>query len=60
MHAHYFLFSGTKMNVLVFQALPDDFANVAPTFDMIAESFRSDPNVPAGAAAASTTSTTVR
>jgi hypothetical protein len=59
-HAHYFLFSGNKMNILVFQALPDDFARMAPTFDKIAESFRSNPDTPAGAVAvpASTTSTT--
>ena len=48
-HAHYFLFSGNKMNVIVFQSLPDDFAGLASTFDQIAESFRSDPNVPATA-----------
>jgi hypothetical protein len=60
-HAHYFLFSGNKMNVLVFQALPDDFQTLAPTFDKIAESFRSDPNVPSAATTpASSTSTTVR
>lgn len=61
-HAHYFLFSGHKMNVLVFQSLPDDFQALAPTFDRIAESFRSDPNVPPAppttAAASSTTPTT--
>jgi len=45
-HAHYFLFSGNKMNVLVFQSLPDDFETLAATFDKIAASFRSDPNVP--------------
>jgi hypothetical protein len=45
-HAHYFLFSGNKMNVLVFQTLPDDFEPMAATFDKIAESFRSDPNIP--------------
>lgn len=44
-HAHYFLFSGNKMNILVFQTLPDDFESMAATFDRIAESFRSDPNV---------------
>ncbi|HEX3425874.1 MAG TPA: hypothetical protein VHT30_07060 [Acidimicrobiales bacterium] len=55
-HAHYFLFSGNKMNVLVFQALPDDFTNLAPTFDKIADSFRSDPNV--GLPASSTTTST--
>jgi hypothetical protein len=60
-HAHYFLFSGNKMNVLVFQSLPDDFQNLAATFDKIAESFRSDPNVPSAAAApSSTTPTTAR
>jgi hypothetical protein len=58
-HAHYFLFSGNKMNILVFQALPDDFQGMAATFDKIAESFRSDPNVPPTTVApASTTSTT--
>ena len=58
-HAHYFLFSGNKMNVLVFQTLPDDFEPMAATFDKIAESFRSDPNVPSAATTpTSTTSTT--
>jgi len=60
-HAHYFLFSGKKMNILVFQALPDDFAAKAPLFDKIAESFRSDPDTPSPAAGpAPTTSTTSR
>ncbi len=60
-HAHYFLFSGNKMNVLVFQSLPDDFQGLAGTFDKIAESFKSDPNVPSAAAASSsTTPTTAR
>jgi hypothetical protein len=45
-HAHYFLFSGNKMNILVFQTLPDDFEPLAATFDRVAESFRSDANVP--------------
>ena len=58
-HAHYFLFSGNKMNILVFQTLPDDFEPMAATFDKIAESFRSDPNVPSTPAAAASTSTTV-
>ena len=59
-HAHYFLFSGNKMNIIVFQTLPDDFQAMAATFDKIAESFRSDPNVPSAATApASTTTTTV-
>ena len=57
-HAHYFLFSGNKMNILVFQSLPDDFQNLAGTFDKIAESFRSDPNVPPTTAAPATTTTT--
>ncbi len=60
-HAHYFLFSGNKMNILVFQSLPDDFQDMAATFDKIAESFKSDPNVPPVAAASnSTTPTTAR
>lgn len=60
-HAHYFLFSGNKMNILVFQTLPDDFEPMAARFDRIAESFRSDPNVPSAATApASSTTTTVR
>ena len=60
-HAHYFLFSGNKMNIIVFQTLPDDFQAMAATFDKIAESFRSDPNVPSTASTpASTTTTTVR
>jgi hypothetical protein len=61
-HAHYFLFSGNKMNIIVFQTLPDDFQAMASTFDKIAESFRSDPNVSSAptTAPASTTTTTVR
>jgi hypothetical protein len=40
-HAHYFLFSGSTMHVLVLQALPDtDFTDLAPTFDRIAHSYR--------------------
>jgi len=58
-HAHYFLFSGNKMNVLVFQTLPDDFEPMAATFDKIAESFRSDPNVPPTSTAPASTTTTV-
>lgn len=58
-HAHYFLFSGNKMNVLVFQTLPDDFEPMAATFDKIAESFRSDPNVPSTSIAPAITTTTV-
>jgi hypothetical protein len=60
-HAHYFLFSGNKMNIIVFQSLPDDFQNLAATFDKIAESFRSDPNVPpTSTSVAPATSTTAR
>ncbi len=57
-HAHYFLFSGNKMNILVFQTLPDDFEAHAATFDKIAESFRSDPDVPSSAATSPTPTTT--
>lgn len=58
-HAHYFLFSGNKMNILVFQTLPDDFERLAATFDRVAESFRSDPNIPpTSTVPASTTTTT--
>lgn len=40
-HAHYFLFDGDRMVVLVFQALPDErFEELAPTFDRIAGSLR--------------------
>jgi PsbP-like protein len=40
-HSHYFLFKGTKMITIVFQALPDtDFVRLAPTFDRMAASFR--------------------
>jgi len=44
-HAHYFLFQGRKMNMIVFQSGPDDFQRMAPIFDKVAESFRSDPKV---------------
>lgn len=57
-HAHYFLFSGNKMNILVFQTLPDDFEPLAATFDRIAESFRSDPSVPSAPVAPASTTTT--
>jgi hypothetical protein len=60
-HAHYFLFSGHKMNILVFQTLPDDFEPLAATFDRVAESFRSDPNIPpTSSVPASTTTTATR
>ncbi len=57
-HAHYFLFQGRKMNMIVFQSNADDFEGQAATFDRIAESFRSDPNVGAGTGPAASTSTT--
>lgn len=59
-HAHYFLFQGRKMNMIVFQTPPDEFQSLAGTFDKIADSFRSDPNVVPQNAIAATTSTTVR
>jgi hypothetical protein len=43
-HAHYFLFSGTRMYTLVFQALPAaDFQQLAKTFDAVAETFTVTP-----------------
>lgn len=46
-HAHYFLFNGSTMHVLVLQALPDtDFTDLAPTFDRIARSYRVEPAAP--------------
>jgi hypothetical protein len=59
-HAHYFLFSGNKMNILVFQTLPDDFEPLAATFDKVAESFRSDPNIPPTSTVPASTTTTAR
>ena len=59
-HAHYFLFSGHKMNILVFQTLPDDFEPLAATFDRVAESFRSDPNIPPISTVPASTTTTTR
>jgi hypothetical protein len=54
-HAHYFLFSGSTMHVLVLQALPDtDFTELAPTFDQVAHSYRV-PVPPIPPAAAGTT-----
>ena len=39
-HAHYFLFQGTTLYSLVFQALPaTDFDSLAPEFDAVAKSF---------------------
>lgn len=46
-HAHYFLFSGSTMHVLVFQALPDThFVDLAPVFDRIARSYQVTPGKP--------------
>lgn len=43
-HAHYFLFSGTRMFTLVFQTLPvADFEPLAKTFDAVAQSFAVTP-----------------
>lgn len=40
-HSHYFLFQGATMITLVFQSLPaDEFPRYAPTFDLVAGSFR--------------------
>lgn len=57
-HAHYFLFQGRKMNMIVFQSPPDEFQNLAGTFDKVADSFRSDPNIVPENAIEPTTSTT--
>lgn len=49
-NAHYFLFQGRKMNILLFQAVPEsEFERLAPHFDQVLASFRSDP-VPAAPA----------
>ncbi|MGH9190295.1 MAG: PsbP-related protein [Acidimicrobiales bacterium] len=43
-HAHYFLFRGRKANQIVFQAVPSSgFDRLAPLFQQIADSFKSDP-----------------
>ncbi|MDQ6605250.1 MAG: hypothetical protein M3Z06_01725 [Actinomycetota bacterium] len=40
-HAHYFLFAGTTLITLVFQALPaNQILSLAPLFDRIAGTFR--------------------
>lgn len=50
-NAHYFLFQGRKMNILLFQAVPEtEFARLAPDFDKVLGSFRSDPEPPAAPA----------
>ena len=57
-HSHYFLFQGRKMNMIVFQAPPDDFDGLGDTFDKIINRFRSDPNVPSAATSPPSTTTT--
>lgn len=49
-NAHYFLFQGRKMNIILFQAVPEEeFDRLAPDFDKVLASFRSDPEpAPAG------------
>lgn len=45
-HGHYFLFQGRKLIDLVFQALPrTDFAGLAPVFDQVSASLKSDPKI---------------
>ena len=40
-HSHYFLFKGSTMISIIFQALPDGhFARLAPLFDRVAGSLR--------------------
>lgn len=47
-NAHYFLFQGRKLNMLIFQSLSiDDFERLAPEFDRVLATFESDPE-PAG------------
>ncbi|MBA2279620.1 MAG: hypothetical protein H0W25_00055 [Acidimicrobiia bacterium] len=54
-HAHYFLFQGRVMNILVLQAVPTErFDLLAPAFDALSSSFRSAPP-----AVGPTTSTTL-
>lgn len=51
-NAQYFLFQGHKMNIILFQAVPEEqFARLAPDFDKVLASFRSDPEPPAPAPA---------
>ncbi len=43
-NAHYFLFQGRKLNMLIFQSLSiEDFERLAPEFDRVLASFQSDP-----------------
>jgi hypothetical protein len=56
-HAHYFLFQGRKLIILVFQALPfSDFGRLAPAFDQISASLKSDPKILGPPPAPATTS----
>lgn len=65
-NALYFLFQGRKLSIITFQALPwTDFAGLAPTFDNVANSFRSNPAVlgplpPTATTAPPSTSTTLK
>lgn len=48
-HAHYFLFSGSTMYVMVFQALPDEhFVQLAPVWDRITRTFEAHPVATSG------------
>lgn len=52
-HAHYFLFSGSTMYVMVLQALPDNhFVQLAPIWDRIARSFQAPARSPSKSPAA--------
>ncbi len=43
-NAHYFLFQGRKLNMLIFQSLSvDDFERLAPEFDRVLATFESEP-----------------
>lgn len=43
-NAHYFLFQGRTLNMLIFQSLSiDDFERLAPEFDRVLASFESEP-----------------
>jgi hypothetical protein len=56
-HAHYFVFEGNRVFMLVFQAVPaEDFARQAGIFDQVAESFVVEPR-PAPTVPATTTTT---
>lgn len=45
-NAHYFLFKGRTMNIILFQAAPEtEFERLAPDFDRVLASFQSDAEV---------------